>query len=156
MDVVVLYGRTSDSDGGIGLDRKYLLFLEAADSAGENPVLVYALTALLLLTALLVAALYGIQTHTVRIYNWNGRRFCYLGRTRLRRKGREYFVRIGERLADLSYTTLYQICPAREFVRRNRYRTLVLCAGEERCMLHVEACMRQSIYYRRQAITLIQ
>lgn len=120
--------------------------------AGEEMMLLYGLTMLVLLTVLLIAALYGIEAHTVRIYNWNGKRFCYLGRTRLRRKDGDYAVRIGERLADLSYTTLYQICPAREFVRRNRYKTMLLCAGEERCVMHVEGCMRQSIYYRRTAV----
>lgn len=134
------------------MDQRYFLFLEAMGLAGEDYVLPYVLAMLVLLIVLLIAILYGVRMHTVRIYNWNGQRFCYLGRTALRRKDGDYYVRIGERLADLSYTTLYQICPARGFVRRNRYRTMLLCAGEERCMLHVEGCMRQSVYYRRPAI----
>ena len=112
-------------------------------------VMACGVAGLFLLAMLLLGGLYGIQNHTVRIYNWNGRRYCYLGRTGLHRERDGYCVHIGERMADLSYTTLYQVCPSRRFVRRNRYRSVILCAGDERCMLHVDGCMRKSIYYRR-------
>lgn len=101
-----------------------------------------------LLAVLLAAGLYGIQRSTVRIYNWNGRRFCYLGRAGLYRKQDGYYVQMRERLVDLSYTTLYQICPSKQFVRRNRYRNLTFIAGDEKCLLPVEECMRQSVYFR--------
>ena len=114
--------------------------------------LAWALTGLVLLVVVLLAVRYGIQNFTVRIYNWNGRRYCYLGRTGLHREGDGYSVRLGERMADLSFTTLYQICPSKAFVRRNRYRNLVFCAGIERCMLHVDGCMRQSVYFRGQQV----
>lgn len=104
---------------------------------------------LAIFSVLLIAALYGIRFRTVRIYNWNGDRFCYLGRAGIRRNGGGYQVRIKERMADLSYTTLYQICPSRNFVRQNKYSDMVLCAGDARCLLHVGECMRRSIYYRR-------
>lgn len=113
-----------------------------------DTVLVYAAIALVVLTVSLLIALSGIRNHTARIYNWNGSRYCYLGRTRLLRIGGGYQVCIGERMADLSYTTLYQICPSKRFVRRNRYRDMALCAGNAQCLLHVDDCMRQSIYYR--------
>lgn len=103
---------------------------------------------LIILAACCMAALGGMRLRTVRIYNWNGRRYCYLGRAGVRRSGDGYQVRIGERMADLSYTTLYQICPSKYFVRKNRYADMVLCAGREKCLLHVDECMRQSIYYR--------
>lgn len=119
------------------------------DITGENAIVIWALAGLLALAVLLLAGWHAMQSHTVRVYNWNGRQYCYLGRTGLYRENDGYRVHIKERMADLSYTTLYQICPARGFVRRNRYRNLVLCAGEARCMLHVDGCMRQSIYYRR-------
>ncbi len=114
-------------------------------------MVVLALAGMAILMALLTAGLYVVRNHTVRIYNWNGKRYCYLGRARLCRNSDGYCVRIGERLADLSYTTLYQICPSGRFVRRNRYGNMMLCAGEERCMLHVDRCMRQSVYYRENA-----
>ena len=108
----------------------------------------YVIINLTILSLLLIAALYGIRFRTVRIYNWNGSRFCYLGRAGIRRNGGGYQVRLKERMADLSYTTLYQICPSRHFVRRNRYSDMMLCAGNARCLLHVDECMRQSIYYK--------
>lgn len=101
-----------------------------------------------ILSVLLLIVLYGIRCRTVRIYNWNGKRYCYLGRAGLHRSGGGYLVRMGERMADLSYTTLYQICPSKGFVRRNRYKDMVFTAGKARCLLHVDRCMRESVYYR--------
>lgn len=95
-----------------------------------------------------VLALYTVRFRTVRIYNWNGSRYCYLGRAGVRRSGGGYQVCIGERMADLSYTTLYQLCLSKHFVRKNRYADMLLCAGREKSLLHVDECMRQSIYYR--------
>lgn len=119
-----------------------------ADHIEWNIVLVCATIALAVLAVSLLMALSGIRNHTARIYNWNGNRYCYLGRARLLRIDGGYQVCIGERMADLSYTTLYQICPSKRFVRRNRYRDMALCAGNAQCLLHVDDCMRQSIYYR--------
>ena len=102
-----------------------------------------------IMSVLLLAVLYGVRCRTVRIYNWNGKRYCYLGRVGLHKNGGGYLVRIGERMADLSYTTLYQICPSKGFVRRNRYKDMVLCAGKARCLLHVDRCMREPVYYRQ-------
>lgn len=110
---------------------------------------IYAAASLTGVSVLLLAALYGIRYKTARVYNWNGKRYCYIGRAGLRRSGGGYTVRLGERMADLSYTTLYQVCPSKCFVRRNRYRSVALLAGKAQCMLHVEECMRQSVYYRR-------
>lgn len=107
-----------------------------------------AVIALLVLLTLLMITLYIVRCHTVRIYNWNGRKYCYLGRAVLRSVGGGYQVRIGERMADLSDTTLYQICPSKGFIRRNRYKELLLCAGKAQCTLPVEEQMRQSIYYK--------
>lgn len=108
----------------------------------------YAAVCLSVLSILLVLALYIVRYHTVRIYNWNGDRYCYLGHAGLHRNGGGYQVRIGERMADLSYTTLYQVCPSKDFVRRNRYSDMMLCAGQAKSLMHVDECMRQSIYYK--------
>lgn len=121
----------------------------SANLAETNPAWIYAAVCLVVLSVLLMTALYGIRYGTVRIYNWNGDRYCYLGRTGVRRNGGGYQVCIGERMADLSYTTLYQICPSRHFIRRNRYRDVMLCAGNSKCLLHVDECMVQSIYYKQ-------
>lgn len=125
--------------------------LYRAGTTGSDAVAAFVAGVLVMLAVVLLAALQGLWSHTVRIYNWNGKRYCYLGRALLRREHGGYRVNIGERIADLSYTTLYQICPAKCFVRRNRYRKMTLCAGDEKCLLHVEERMRQSVYYRRAA-----
>ena len=114
----------------------------------SSSAMIYAAVCLTFLGVLLMAVLYGVMYRTVRIYNWNGKRYCYLGRAFLHRNGGGYQVYIGERMADLSYTTLYQVCPSRRFVRRNKYEDMVLCAGNARGLLHVDECMKQSIYYK--------
>lgn len=113
-----------------------------------NGIGIYAALGLAALSVLLVIALYGVRFRTVRIYNWNGKRYCYLGRALLHRNGGGYQVHINERMADLSYTTLYQICPSKRFVRRNKYEDMIFRAGNANGLLHVDECMRQSIYYR--------
>lgn len=114
----------------------------------ENFGITYAVLCMTVISILLILALYIVRYRTVRIYNWNGVRYCYLGRAGLRHNGGGYQVRIGERMADLSYTTLYQICLSKDFVRRNRYSDMMLCAGQTKSLLHVDECMRQSIYYK--------
>ena len=114
----------------------------------EGYNITYVMISMAVLTAFLTVVLYAIRYRTVRIYNWNGERYCYLGRAALNRNGGGYQVRIRERMADLSYTTLYRICPSEHFVRRNRYEDMMLCAGNARCLLHVDDCLLQSIYYK--------
>lgn len=128
---------------------KYLGLTDLTEIAGENPVLLYVAAGLVMLAAMLTVVWHGIQKHTARVYNWNGKRYCYLGRVGLFRKSDGYHAHIGERIADLSYTTLYQICPSKGFVRRNRYENLILYAGDEKCMMHIDGCMQQSVYYRK-------
>lgn len=113
-----------------------------------NPEYMGGIVILTVVSVLLAAVLCTIRYGTVRIYNWDGKRYRYLGRAGLWRSGGGYVVRLRERMADLSYTTLYQICPSKYFVRRNRYREMVLWAGKARCLLYVDGCMRQSVYYR--------
>lgn len=148
---MLLWECGSGSDLGNGEGKNlYQEFLNGINLAEENPAAVCVLGGLVCLAVFLAACLSGIQNHTVRIYNWNGKRYCYLGRAGMWREGDGYCVCIGERIADLSYTTLYQICPSKSFVRRNRYRNMALRAGDTQCMMHVDGCMRQSIYYREQ------
>lgn len=109
---------------------------------------IYAVVCLAALLIFLVLTHRCISFRTVRIYNWNGDRYCYLGRAGVRRNGGGYQVQIKERMADLSYTTLYQIRPSRHFVRKNMYADMLLCAGQARGLLHVDESMQQSIYYK--------
>ena len=126
-----------------------MILIEVLMKTAESGLIwVYAAVCLMVLSVVLAAALCGIRLRTVRIYNWNGDRYCYLGRVGVHRNGGGFQVRMKERMADLSYTTLYQICPSKHFVRKNKYADMVFYAGKEQCLLHVDECMRQSIYYK--------
>ena len=107
-----------------------------------------AAAALFMLAVLLGILFYFVRCRTVRIYNWNGSRYCYLGRAMIRRNGGGYLVCLRERMADLSCTTLYRLCPPRRFVRKNRYADMEFRAGRTRSLLHVDGRMEQSVYYR--------
>ncbi len=112
------------------------------------PESLQAAAALLILAVLPGIWLCFVRGCTVRVYNWNGSRYCYLGRALIRRNGGGYLVCLRERMADLSCTTLYRLCPSRHFVRKNRYADLEFRAGRTRSLLHVDGRMEQSAYYR--------
>lgn len=85
----------------------------------------------------MVIVLICIMLHTAiyrmaRIYNWNGKRYCYLGHVPIRREDGGFAVRLGEHMVDLSRTTLYRICPSRTFCNKNCYRHLFVYADGSR------------------------
>ena len=73
-----------------------------------------------------------------RIYNWNGKRYCYLGMTPIRKEGSGFAVYLGENIVDLAYTTAYHICPGKAFCRKNRYREFYVYAEQDRSYLIVD------------------
>lgn len=89
-----------------------------------------------LMSVMLYVRIYGMA----RIYNWNGKRFCYLGRVPLHKEGQDFVIRIGEHMVDLSYTTLYRVCPSRAFCVRNRYRDVFFYAdgGRQHLVVDIE------------------
>ena len=92
---------------------------------------------------LIVIALIGLMLYIriyrmARIYNWNGKRYCYLGNATFHREGRDFAIRLGERMVDLSYTTLYRVCPSRAFCMKNRYRDMFVYADNDRRHLVVD------------------
>lgn len=104
-----------------------------------NDIFKIIISVLLLLLILLVAvAMYTLCYGMVRIYNWNGSRYCYLGYAPIKREGSGFSVRIGERMVDLSRTTVYRIRPAQAFCRKNQYRDLYVYADGSRNYLVVE------------------
>ncbi|MCM1174425.1 MAG: hypothetical protein NC341_05165 [Blautia sp.] len=105
----------------------------------ESETLQWTITILLLLMLLLSgAALYAARCRMARVCNWNGRRYCYLGYVPIRREKGNFVIRIGEHMTDLAHTADYRICPGRAFVRKNRYRGLVVYAEGERRYLVIE------------------
>lgn len=107
----------------------------------------WAVAALLLLLAVLAALLYDLTYHTVRIYNWDGKRYRFLGRARLRKKNDMYVVNLGERRGDASFTTIYLLLASAGFVKRRRYGELLFCAGRTEVWLSVEKRMRAEALY---------
>ena len=116
-----------------------------------NNGLLWAVTALLLLLVVLAAVQYDLTYHTVRIYNWDGKRYRFHGRVRLRKRNDTYVAAMRERMGDMSFTTRYLLLPSRKLVRRHRYRSLLFRAGETQRWLPVEERMRtEALYVYRQ------
>lgn len=93
---------------------------------------------LLLVFVLLLTALYAGTYRMVRIYNWNGKKYCYLGMVPMQREGKGFAVSIRESMVDLSHTTLYRLCPSRRFCRKHRYQDLFVYADGSRSYLTIE------------------
>ena len=108
---------------------------------------IWAVAALLLLAFLLAAVRHDLLWHTVRIYNWDGREYRFLGRERLQRVNDTYVVNMREMVGDASYTTIYLLLASARFVRRHRYESLLLRAGRSEVWLPVEERMRQEVLY---------
>jgi len=104
--------------------------------------------ALCLLAGVLLAVRHDMRYHTVRIYNWDGRRYRLLGRERLHKINDTYVVNMRERIGDMSYTTRYRLSASPEFVKRRRFAGLLLRAGANEAWLPIEERMIQDIYYR--------
>ncbi len=104
---------------------------------------------LMLLAAALLFMQYYLQNHTVRVYNWDGRRYRYIGRSRLRKERDSYAVKLREHLADISYTTGYRFCFGRSFTKKYRYQDLLVRAGRNVAWVPIEEKAQCMVYYRR-------
>ena len=104
-----------------------------------NETLKVMITILLLMLLLLLGGLFYAGVYRMaRVYNWNGRRYCYLGYVPIRRENGNFVVRLGERMVDLSRTTAYRICLSKAFCRKNRYCAFVVYAEGERDYLVID------------------
>ena len=112
-----------------------------------NDSRIWAVAALFLLAFLLAVIRHDLIWHTVRIYNWDGRKYRFLGRERLRKINDTYVINMREAVGDASYTTIYLLLVSMKFVRRHRYENLLLRAGEGEVWLPVEKRMRQEVLY---------
>lgn len=93
---------------------------------------------LLLLILLVIMMMYFLCYGMARIDNWNGSCYCYLGYVPIKREGGGFSIRISGRMVELSRTTVYRICPAQAFCRKNQYRDLYVYADGSRNYLVVE------------------
>ena len=114
----------------------------------EQMVWMQAVGGLVILAVILLVILHFMRYHTLKLYNWDGKRYCFLGRLLLRKRNDIYVVKIREHIWDISYTTRYLLVPSRQFVQANRNSSLLLQAGQAKEWLSVDAGMRQDIYYR--------
>lgn len=103
--------------------------------------------ALGLMAGALIGWQHFMRYHTVRIYNWDGRSYRFLGRECLRKEDDTYVINMRERIGDMSYTTRYRLSASPEFVKRRRYGSLLLRAGVNEAWLPIEERMIQDIYY---------
>lgn len=109
--------------------------------------ILFAVTALLFLLLVLMAWRWDMDRHTVRIYNWDGKKYRFLGRERLRKRNDTYVVNMRERKGDASYTTIYLLLASAKFVRKHRYENLLLHAGKTEVWMPVEGRMRVEVLY---------
>lgn len=113
----------------------------------EHIVWMQAVGSLAALAGMLLVMLYFMRYHTLKLYNWDGKRYCFLGRILVRKRNDIYVVKIREHIRDISYTTRYLLVPSRQFVQTNRNSSLLLQAGREKAWLSVDAGMQQDIYF---------
>ena len=74
----------------------------------------------------------------VKIYNWDGEKYRFLGRERLRKINDTYVVNMRERMGDMSFTTRYLLYASAGFVKKHRYENLLFRAGKSETWLPVE------------------
>lgn len=78
----------------------------------------------------------------VKIYNWDGENYRFLGRERLRKLNDMYVVNMRERMGDMSFTTRYLLYASARFVKKHRYENLLFRAGKSEVWLPVEERMQ--------------
>lgn len=83
----------------------------------------------------------------VKIYNWDGEKYRFLGRVRLRKINDTYVVSMGERMGDMSFTTRYLLSASAKFVKRHRYENLLVRAGRNEVWLPVEERMQAEVLF---------
>ena len=109
--------------------------------------LLTVVAALLLLLTILAALWRDLMYHKVRIYNWDGKRYRFLGRESLRKVNDRYVINMRERMGDMSFTTRYLLIDSAKFVKKHRYENLQFCAGRNEAWLPVEERMRVETLY---------
>lgn len=109
--------------------------------------LLWVVALLFLLLTVLAALWHDLMHHRVRIYNWDGKRYRFLGRERLQKINDSYVVNMREQLGERSFTTRYLLSTSAKFVRKHRYESLLFCAGRSEAWLPVEERMRTEILY---------
>lgn len=113
---------------------EFLYLFLSMEEAVFRIVTVSLMTVLILLLMMLHIGRYGMA----RIYNWNGKRYCYLGYVPIQKEGSGFAIHIREHMVDLSRTTAYQICPGRAFCKKNRYKGMFVYADKSRRYLVID------------------
>ena len=93
----------------------------------------------------------GTMREKVKIYNWDGETYRFLGKERLRKLNDTYVVNMRERMGDRSFTTRYLLYASSKFVKKYRYENLLFRAGGNEVWLPVEERMWVEVLfsYRR-------
>lgn len=123
-----------------GTMKEALLLLEADG-------LLWAVAVSVALLLIFAAVRHDLTCHTVRIYNWDGKGYRFLGRERLCRRNDTYVVNMNERMGEASRTTLYLLLASAKLVKRRRYANLLFRAGKMEVWLPVEERMRAEVLF---------
>jgi len=115
--------------------------------ATADVCLLWAAAALILLLLILAAVRCDLSRSTVRVYNWDGTQYRFLGRERLQKIDDTHVINLRERMGDVSFTTRYLLVVSAAFVKRRRYENLLLRAGVVEVWLPVEERMQADILY---------
>lgn len=83
----------------------------------------------------------------IKIYNWDGEKYRFLGRVRLRKISDTYVINMRERMGDTSFTTRYLLFASAQFVKRHRYENLLFRAGRNEIWLPVEERMQAEVLF---------
>lgn len=97
---------------------------------------------MVLLVAVFLFMLFFITVmcqHVVRIYNWDGTKYNYLGYAPIRKENGGRAIHISEKMVDLSHTTSYQLVFGKTCFQKHRYRELFVYAKQQRNYLVIEA-----------------
>lgn len=133
-----MYGREVCRKGGTMV--KELLLLVDDSMLSAVAVLFFLLLVLTVLG-------WDQACHTLRIYNWDGRRYRFLGRERMRKRNDTYVVSMHERVGETSRTTLYLLLASDRLVRKSRYENLLFRAGKAEVWLPIEKRMRAEVLF---------
>lgn len=109
--------------------------------------LLFVIAALFFLLLVLLMLRWDLACHTVRIYNWDGKRYRLLGRERLRKMNDMYVINMRERMGETSRTTLYLLLASAELVKKRKYENLLFRAGKTEVWLPIEERMRTEVLF---------
>lgn len=117
---------------------------------------VQVVQAMCLVLVAVLAQLWVLRNRTVRVYNWNGHRFCYLGSVVAGKKAQilgiltskdtVFVIKLNRRTVESAHTTLFRFCPGKNMLAKHKYEQMLVETSKEKRMIPIEEGMQQFIY----------